>query len=88
MFDGKMYTYQLTDLREDGMNNTEEVEKTVNDTLQTMKNLTSTTTEMSAGDIHTSLDIIEAVVDVLSLSGATIEKKVSLWKGRCNALNK
>lgn len=88
MFDGKMYTYQLTDLREDGMNNTEEVEKTVNDTLQTMKNLTSTTTEMSAGDIQSSLDIIEAVVDVLSLSGATIEKKVSLWKGRCNALNK
>lgn len=83
-----MYTYQLTDLREDGMNNTEEVEKTVNDTLQTMKNLTSTTTEMSAGDIQSSLDIIEAVVDVLSLSGATIEKKVSLWKGRCNALNK
>lgn len=70
------------------MNNTEEVEKTVNSTLQTMKNLTATTTEMSAGDIHSSLDIIEAVVDVLSLSGATIEKKVSLWKGRCNALNK
>lgn len=70
------------------MNNTEEVEKTVNSTLQTMKNLTATTTEMSAGDIQSSLDIIEAVVDVLSLSGATIEKKVSLWKGRCNALNK
>lgn len=64
------------------MNNTEEVEKTVNSTLQTMKNLTATTTEMSAGDIQSSLDIIEAVVDVLSLSGATIEKKVSLWKGR------
>lgn len=70
------------------MNNTEEVEKTVNSTLQTMRNLTATTTEMSAGDIRSSLDIIEAVVDVLSLSGATIEKKVSLWKGRCNALNK
>lgn len=70
------------------MNNTEEVEKTVNSTLQTMKNLTATTTEMSAGDIQSSLDIIEAVVDVLSLSGVTIEKKVSLWKGRCNALNK
>lgn len=70
------------------MNNTEEVEKTVNSTLQTMKNLTATTTEMSAGDIQSSLDIIEAVVDVLSLSGATIEKKVSLWKGRCNVLNK
>lgn len=70
------------------MNNTEEVEKTVNSTLQTMKNLTATTTEMSAGDIQSSLDIIEAVVDVLSLSGATIEKKVSLWKGRCNAFNK
>lgn len=70
------------------MNNTEEVEKAVTNTLQTMKNLTSTTTEMSAGDIQSSLDIIEAVVDVLSLSGATIEKKVSLWKGRCNALNK
>lgn len=70
------------------MNNTEEVEKTVNSTLQTMKNLTATTTEMSAGDIQSSLDIIEAVVDVLSLSGATKEKKVSLWKGRCNALNK
>lgn len=80
MFDGKMYTYQLTDLQEDGMNNTEEVEKTVNDTLQTMKNLTSTTAEMSAGDIQSSLDIIEAVVDVTSLSGATVQKQV--WS--CN----
>nr|XP_034316959.1 deleted in malignant brain tumors 1 protein-like isoform X6 [Crassostrea gigas] len=67
---------KLTALRDNGVNNTEEVEKTVNSTLQTMKNLTATTTEMSAGDIQSSLDIIEAVVDVLSLSGATIEKKI------------
>lgn len=58
------------------MNNTEEVEKAVTNTLQTMKNLTSTTAEMSAGDIQSSMDIIEAVVDVTSLSGATVEKQV------------
>lgn len=62
------------------MNNTEEVEKAVTNTLQTMKNLTSTTAEMSAGDIQSSMDIIEAVVDVTSLSGATVEKQV--WS--CN----
>lgn len=62
------------------MNNTEEVEKAVTNTLQAMKNLTSTTAEMSAGDIQSSMDIIEAVVDVTSLSGATVEKQV--WS--CN----
>lgn len=62
------------------MNNTEEVEKAVTNTLQTMKNLTSTTAEMSAGDIQSSMDIIEAVVDVTSLSGTTVEKQV--WS--CN----
>lgn len=67
---------QLDGIIEDGIQNTEKVQETVNRTLQMMKNLTSTTNELSAGDLSSSLDILEKIVDVTNSTGSTIEKEV------------
>uniref|UniRef100_A0A8W8NGZ6 Ig-like domain-containing protein n=1 Tax=Magallana gigas TaxID=29159 RepID=A0A8W8NGZ6_MAGGI len=67
---------QLDDIIEDGIQNTEKVQKAVNNTLQMMKNITSSTNELSAGDLSSSLDILEKIVDVTNSTGSTIEKEV------------
>nr|XP_034314353.1 adhesion G protein-coupled receptor E1 isoform X4 [Crassostrea gigas] len=67
---------QLDSLMEDGIQNTDKVQETVNNTLQMMKNLTSSTNELSAGDLSSSLDILEKIVDISNSTGSTIEKEV------------
>lgn len=68
---------QLDSLMEDGIQNTDKVQETVNNTLQMMKILTSSTNELSAGDLSSSMDILEKIVDVSNTTGSTIEKEVS-----------
>uniref|UniRef100_A0A8W8NH25 Uncharacterized protein n=1 Tax=Magallana gigas TaxID=29159 RepID=A0A8W8NH25_MAGGI len=67
---------QLDGIIEDGIQNTKKVQETVNNTLQMMKNLTSSTNELSAGDLSSSLDILEKIVDVTNSTGSAIEKEV------------
>lgn len=61
---------------EDGIENTEKVRGLINSTLQLMKNLTSSTIEISAGDLRASLDVIEKIVTVTNITGSSIEKEV------------
>lgn len=61
---------------EDGIENTEKVRGLINSTLQLMKNLTSSTIEISAGDLSASLDVIEKIVTVTNITGSSIEKEV------------
>ncbi|XP_065942667.1 uncharacterized protein [Magallana gigas] len=61
---------------EDGLENTEKVQEAVNNTLQLMKNLTSSTNELSAGDLSSSLDVLEKIVNVTNSTGSAIEKEV------------
>lgn len=61
---------------EDGIENTEKVRALINSTLQLMKNLTSSTIEISAGDLSASLDVIEKIVTVTNITGSSIEKEV------------
>lgn len=42
-----------------------------------MKNLTSSSNEISAGDLSASLDILEKIVTVTNNTGSTIEEDVS-----------
>ena len=63
---------------EDGLENTEKVQEAVNNTLQLMKNLTSSTNELSAGDLSSSLDVLEKIVNVTNSSGSAIEKEVDI----------
>lgn len=70
------YKNQLDSLMEDGIQNTEKVQETVNNTLQMMKNITSSTNELSAGDLSSSLDILEKIVDVTNSTGSAIDKEV------------
>ncbi|XP_062601623.1 adhesion G protein-coupled receptor L1-like [Saccostrea cucullata] len=67
---------ELDSLLEDGVNNIEKVRDTVNNTLVKMKHLTSQSSSLSAGDISSSLDIIEKIVDVTNLTNANIEEEV------------
>lgn len=60
---------------EDGIRNTEKIRETVSSTLQMMKNLTSSTNQISAGDLSSSLDILEKIVHVSNSTGSHIEKK-------------
>lgn len=62
---------------EDGIQNTEKVRVSINSTLQLMKNLTSSTNEISAGDLSASLDVLEKIVTVTNSTGSSIEKEVS-----------
>lgn len=61
---------------EDGLENTEKVQEAVNNTLQLMKNLTTSTNELSAGDLSSSLDVLEKIVNVTNSTGSAIEKEV------------
>lgn len=60
----------------DGLENTEKVQEVINDTLKLMKNLTSPTFELSAGDLSASLDVLDKIVNVTNSTGSAIEKEV------------
>lgn len=64
---------QLNEIIEDGIQNTEKVQETVNSSLQMMKNLT--TNEISPGDLRSSLNILEKIVYVSNSTGSNIEKE-------------
>jgi hypothetical protein len=68
--------HQLDGLIADGVNDTEKLQTTVNNTLQTIKNLTSKAGRLSSGDISSSLDILDKIVDVTNITNGKIEKKV------------
>lgn len=55
---------QLNSILEDGVQNTDKIQETVNSTLWLMNNLTSSSNEISAGDLSASLDILEKIVTV------------------------
>ncbi|XP_061181253.1 adhesion G protein-coupled receptor L2-like [Saccostrea echinata] len=67
---------ELDVLIEDGVNNSEQIKKTIDNTLVKMKNLTSQSNALSAGDISSSLDIIEKIVNVTNMTSAKIKKEV------------
>lgn len=70
---------QLEEIIEDGINNQEKIIEAVSSTLAVMKNLTSSSTEMSAGDLSSSMDILEKIVDVTdTTTGPIIEKEVDI----------
>ncbi|XP_062574162.1 adhesion G protein-coupled receptor B1-like isoform X2 [Saccostrea cucullata] len=54
---------------------TKNVDETVNNMLVKMKNLTSQSSVLSAGDISSSLDILEKIVNVTNMTGANVEKE-------------
>ncbi|XP_078333514.1 uncharacterized protein LOC111100876 isoform X4 [Crassostrea virginica] len=67
---------ELTDIMEDGIRNPEKIRETVTSTLEVMKNVTSSTSEISPGDLSSSIDILEKIVNVTNSSGSTIEGEV------------
>nr|XP_034316532.1 uncharacterized protein LOC105326226 [Crassostrea gigas] len=67
---------QLNSILEDGVQNTDKIQETVNSTLRLMNNLTSSSNEISAGDLSASLDILEKIVTVTNNTGSTIEEDV------------
>eukprot|EP00105_Crassostrea_gigas_P000533 XP_011412374.1 PREDICTED: brain-specific angiogenesis inhibitor 1-like [Crassostrea gigas] len=52
------------------------IQETVNYTLQLMKNLTSSTYGIGAGDLSSSLGVLEKIVTVTNATGLPIEKEV------------
>ncbi|XP_065925905.1 adhesion G protein-coupled receptor B1 [Magallana gigas] len=52
------------------------IQETVNNTLQLMKNLTSSTNGIGAGDLSSSLGVLEKIVTVTNATGLAIEKEV------------
>lgn len=60
-------------------NETRQIQETVNSTLQLMKNLTSSTNEIGAGDLSSSLGVLEKIVTVTNATGLAIEKEVIYW---------
>lgn len=48
----------------------------MNNTLQVMQNLTSSKNEINSGDLSSSLDILEKIVNVTNSTQSLIEKKV------------
>lgn len=48
----------------------------MNNTLQVMQNLTSSKNEINSGDLSSSLDILEKIVNVTNSTQSIIEKKV------------
>ncbi|XP_062598125.1 LOW QUALITY PROTEIN: adhesion G protein-coupled receptor L3-like, partial [Saccostrea cucullata] len=54
---------------------TKNVDEAVNNTLVKMKNLTSQRSELSAGDISSSLDILEKIVNVTNMTSANVQKE-------------
>lgn len=72
------FTYiKIVSIIEDGVQNTDKIQETVNNILRLMKNLTSSSNEISAGDLSASLDILEKIVTVTNNTGSTIEEDVS-----------
>ena len=67
---------QLDTILEDGITNPEKTSETIDNTLHLMNNLTSSTPELSAGDISSSIDILEKIVNVTNNSGSSIAKEV------------
>ncbi|XP_065940926.1 adhesion G protein-coupled receptor B1-like [Magallana gigas] len=63
-------------LIEDGIQDTKNVQSKVNNALQMMRNITSPTSELGAGDLSSSLDILEKIVDLINSTGSTIETEV------------
>lgn len=55
------------------------IQETVNSTLQLMKRLTSSTSGISAGDLSSSLGVLEKIVTVTNATGSIIEKEVTYW---------
>uniref|UniRef100_A0A8W8P1I7 GAIN-B domain-containing protein n=1 Tax=Magallana gigas TaxID=29159 RepID=A0A8W8P1I7_MAGGI len=52
------------------------IQKTVNNTLQLMKHLTSSNSGISAGDLSSSLGVLEKIVTVTNATRSVIEKEV------------
>nr|XP_022291075.1 uncharacterized protein LOC111102569 isoform X2 [Crassostrea virginica] len=67
---------ELDTILEDGVQNQERTEKVITNTLHMMNNITSTTSELSAGDLSSSIDILEKIVNVTNTSGSSIAKEV------------
>lgn len=57
----------------------DQIQETVNNTLRLMKNLTSMTSRISAGDLSSSLSVLEKIVTVTNVTGLAIEKEVMYW---------
>nr|XP_022309930.1 uncharacterized protein LOC111115470 [Crassostrea virginica] len=67
---------ELDTILEDGITDPEKTSETIDNTLHLMNNLTSSTPELSAGDISSSIDILEKIVNVTNSSGSSIAKEV------------
>lgn len=67
-----MFVYQLDSIIEDGIKD----EEKINSTLRVMKNITTSSREISAGDLISSMDILEKIVDVTNSTGSTVAKEV------------
>ena len=67
---------QLDIILEDGITDPEKTSETIDNTLHLMNNFTSSTPELSAGDISSSIDILEKIVNVTNSSGSSIAKEV------------
>ncbi|XP_078327327.1 uncharacterized protein LOC111116102 isoform X2 [Crassostrea virginica] len=67
---------QLDTILEDGITDPEKTSETIDNTLQVMNNLTSSTPELSAGDLSSSIDILEKIVNVTNGSRTNIAKEV------------
>nr|XP_022310014.1 adhesion G protein-coupled receptor L4-like [Crassostrea virginica] len=67
---------ELDTILEEGITDPEKTRETIDNTLHLMNNLTSSSPELSAGDISSSIDILEKIVNVTNSSGSSIEKEV------------
>ncbi|XP_078327321.1 uncharacterized protein LOC111115469 [Crassostrea virginica] len=67
---------ELDTILEDGITDPEKTSETIDTTLHLMNNLTSSSPELSAGDISSSIDILEKIVNVTNSSGSSIAKEV------------
>ncbi|XP_065927125.1 adhesion G protein-coupled receptor B1 isoform X5 [Magallana gigas] len=67
---------ELDSIIQDGIQNKEKIQETMNNTLQVMQNLTSSKNEINSGDLSSSLDILEKIVNVTNSTQSIIEKKV------------
>ena len=75
-FEYSILVLQLDTILEDGITDPEKTSETIDNTLHLMNNLTSSTPELSAGDISSSIDILEKIVNVTNSSGSSIAKEV------------
>lgn len=55
------------------------IQETVNNTLQLMKKLTSSSIGISPGDLSSSLGVLEQIVTVTNATGSVIEKEVNYY---------